>query len=362
MSIPQTTITFLGTASAVPGARHDTASFIINGKYLVDTGWYAAIRMLEYSFNPMDLEYLFFTHCHHDHYIGLPHLLFYLRMRRREFPDHPPLKIVGPAEDVEKVITLAHRFLQTDRFPELEQIPEIIPLNPGESYQTEAFRIDTCATIHPVQGLCYKFTDKASGAVLGFTGDSAYYPPIAEHLKGVTFLIHEASHGAENPEPGSSSGHSGALQAAAIAQTAEVHLLALIHCPEKHAQAALTAAQRIFSNTIFPADGQTVRLTANGAVSPQVESSWTNEIKSVNSSNEVVVIMRTFDITRTQYKVSKKAKQISKRQISAIRQAAENLEKKDVPANVIEAIARGTTDLSSRKTLFKYLQDTVNHA
>ena len=263
----QTKITFLGTSTVVPTARHDTASFIINGKYLVDTGWCAAIKMLEYEFTPMNLEYLFFTHCHHDHYIGLPHLLFYLRMRRSERPDRPPLKIVGPAEDTEKVITLARRFLQTDRFPDVEHIPDIIPLNPGESYQTEAFRIDTCATIHPVQGLCYKFTDKLSGAAFAFTGDTAYHPPIAEHVKGVSFLIHEASHGPENPKPGSSGGHSGAPQAAAIAQAAGVGLLALIHCPEKQSQAALVAAQRIFPNTIFPADGQTVTLTANGVIS-----------------------------------------------------------------------------------------------
>ena len=269
MANPQTTVTFLGTASAVPAAGHDTSSFVINGKYLVDTGWNAAIRMLEHGFTPVDLEYLFFTHCHHDHYLGLPHLLFYLSMRRREDPHRPPLKIVGPAEDTEEVVALAHRFLQTDRFPGLEQTPEIIPLNPGESYQTDAFRIDTCATIHPVQGLCYRFTDKKSGAVFAFTGDTAYHPPIATYVKGVSFLIHEASNGPENPRPKATSGHSGAPQAATIAQAAGVDLLALIHCPEKHAKRALAAAQRIFANTLFPADGQTFTLTAEGVTSAQ---------------------------------------------------------------------------------------------
>ncbi|MCZ6680945.1 MAG: MBL fold metallo-hydrolase [Candidatus Poribacteria bacterium] len=269
MTNSQTKVTFLGTASAVPTAGHDTASFIINGKYLVDTGWNAAIRMLEHGFNPMNLEYLFFTHCHHDHYLGLPHLLFYLRMRQRDRPDRPPLKVVGPAEDTEKVISLAHRFLQTDRFPQLERAPDIIPLTPGESYEEEAFHIDTSGTIHPVQGLCYKFTDKRSGAVFAFTGDTAYHAPIAEHVKGVPFLIHEASFGPDNPAPGSSSGHSGAPQAATIAQAAGVDLLALIHCSEQQSQAALVAARRIFPNTIFPADGQTVTLMADGVVSAQ---------------------------------------------------------------------------------------------
>jgi len=267
MDNPQTTVTFLGTSTVVPTARHDTASFMINGKYLVDTGWYATIKMLEYGFNPMELEYLFITHFHHDHYIGLPHLLFYLRMRRRERPDRPPLKIIGPAEDIEKVVELSRRFLQTDRFPDVECIPEIIPLNPGESYQEQAFQIDTCSTIHAVQGLCYKFTDSRSGGVFAFTGDTAYHPPIAEHIKGVPFLIHEASHGPENPKLDANTGHSGAPQAAAIAKAAGVDWLALIHCAEQSAQAALSAAQQTFPNTIFPDDGQTVTLNADGVVS-----------------------------------------------------------------------------------------------
>jgi ribonuclease Z len=263
---PQTKVTFLSTGSAVPEAGYDTVSFIINGKYLVDTGWYAAIKMLEYGFSPMGLEYLFITHCHHDHYIGLPHLLFYLSMRRRDYPDRLPLKIVGPAEDIERVVKSARFFLQTHRFPAIDYAPDIIPIQPGQSYQDQVFCIDTCTTIHPVQGLCYRFTDKYTQAVVSFTGDTAYHPSIADHVKGSHFLIHEASYGAENPKPGSSSGHSGAEQAASIAGDANVNLLALVHCQQNQAQSALTAAQKIFPNTIFPYDGQTVTITAENVI------------------------------------------------------------------------------------------------
>src|SRR3954447_15556987 len=98
---PQTTVTFLGTDAVVPEGGADTASFVINGKYLVDTGWYAVIKMRCYDLDPMDIEYLILTHCHHDHYLGLPHLLFYLAMRRSERPDRPKLKIIGPAGEIE---------------------------------------------------------------------------------------------------------------------------------------------------------------------------------------------------------------------------------------------------------------------
>ena len=34
--VPETTLCFLGTSTVVPEAGHDTASFVINGRYLVD--------------------------------------------------------------------------------------------------------------------------------------------------------------------------------------------------------------------------------------------------------------------------------------------------------------------------------------
>lgn len=257
----QTTVTFLGTEPVVPGPGRDTASFLINGKYLVDTGWYAVLRMKSFGFNPMDLETLMITHCHHDHYLGLPQILFYLRMRRRERPDRPPLQIIGPAEDIARVVALAQRFLQTERFPDLEYSPEILPLNPGDSYRTAAFHLTTCASVHPVQALTYRFTDQATGAQIAWTGDTAYAPHIADHVRGVDLLITEASHGPASPDPTSNpSLHSGAPDAARLALAAGVGRLALIHCPAEQAEAALVAARQIFPEAFFPGEGETVEV------------------------------------------------------------------------------------------------------
>ena len=255
-----TTITFLGTSTVTPGAGHDTASFLINGSILVDTGWYAAVKMLGYGFSPLDLDYLIFTHCHHDHYIGLPHILFYLRMRRNDRPDRVPLKIIGPAEDVQRVVDLSRAFLQVERFPDTDHVPEVFPLTPGEDMETDAFRLETCSTVHAVQGLCYRFTDRATGSVVGFTGDTAYHPPIADHLKGCSLIIHEASHGARNPEDARRTGHSSACDAAKIASHAGADRLALVHVREADAPQAVTEARKGFPGAFCPRDGETITL------------------------------------------------------------------------------------------------------
>ncbi len=99
-----TTLTFIGTDTCVPQSNNDTASFIVNGHCLVDCGWNAAINMGRYGHSPADLDYIFITHCHHDHYLGLAGVLFYRGLR---YPDMPQLKVVGPTEDIERVVELA---------------------------------------------------------------------------------------------------------------------------------------------------------------------------------------------------------------------------------------------------------------
>jgi len=256
----RTEVTFLGTDAVVPSCGGDTASFVINRKYLVDTGWYAVLKMGCYGIDPMQLEYLFLTHCHHDHYLGLPHLLFYLAMRASERPDRAPLKIIGPKEDLIPVVRLAQQFLQMERFAPVRYEPECIPLTPGETWDDPDFTLATCASVHPVPGLCYRFTDKHTGHIVAFTGDTAYDPAIVQHVQGASLLVHEASYGASPAPPSNTSLHSGAPDAARVAREAGVQRLALVHCPRPKQADALKAAQSLFPNTIWPADGETLLL------------------------------------------------------------------------------------------------------
>ena len=258
-SADRTEVLFLGTDSVVPTCGHDTASFIINRQYLVDTGWSAALRMQCWGVSPLDIEYLFLTHCHHDHYLSLPQLLFYHAMRASEKKlGAGPLKIVGPVEDLERVVALSMQFLQPDQFPPVRYEPKLIPLAPGGTYETAEFKIRVCRAPHPVPALCYRFEDKRTDQIVTFTGDTAYDPAIVEHARGSSLLIHEASYG-ENAAPANNPWlHSGAPEAARVAMKANVSKLALVHCSESRQHAALTAAQAIFANTIWPADGDTV--------------------------------------------------------------------------------------------------------
>ncbi len=249
----KTKITFLGTSGATPENGNDTASFVINDKYLVDTGWNVVMNLMSVGINPRDIQYVIFTHFHHDHYMSLPALLYFLISGKSQ-----NLKIIGPAEELEHIVTLSLAFLQRERYFEDSIIPELIPLRPGECYETSEFKLDACAALHPVPALCYRYQDKRNEQFFSFTGDTAYYPPIIEHVRNSALLIHEESLGPTEANPDSNDYlHSGSVDAARIAEQAGVGKLLLVHGPLMKASDSVEAAKKHFSREVeWPGTGQ----------------------------------------------------------------------------------------------------------
>lgn len=254
----RTTVTFLGTSALIPGPGHDTTSFVINGKYLVDTGWYAALKMLNYGLSPLDIEYLFVTHWHRDHSVGLPQLIFYRRAAAGQgMGDLKPLPIVGPPARMDEVITGMLAFLM---YTDEEKLLTRIRLEPGQSFETDAFHLATCANRHTLDGLVCRFTDKATGAVIAFTGDTAWRPPIIDLVRGADLLIHDATYGPEREGDRPIIQHSGAPEAAEVAQAAGVKRLALVHSSPDRQALAVAKAKEVFPNSFWPQDGETVEV------------------------------------------------------------------------------------------------------
>lgn len=260
----QTRLTFLGTSTANPGAGEDTACFIINGTLLIDCGFNAALNMQKYEYAATKVETLFITHFHHDHYMGLPALLFSRGMRSRELANRPPLQIVGPADDLAVVVELSRQFLQADRFPVVWPKVELHPLEPGQTYETAQFKIETVKALHPVTGFCSRYTDKTTSVVIAFSGDTNPNPALAKLARGADVLIHEASVGPTTPDDKIGKDHSRAVDAARTAKEAGVKQLILIHLPARQKEASLAAAQKIFAQTVVAVEGQSVVLPRTG--------------------------------------------------------------------------------------------------
>lgn len=241
-------VTFVGTSSCTPDVGSDTASFVINDRHLVDTGWCAVLRMREYGIDPLGLASVVLTHFHHDHYMGLVQLLFYATTRGRHGAVAHPLHVIGPEAHLARVFHAALDFLQLSRFPELEVNHALMPLRAGQGFELDGLQWETFAARHvsgkgaPEEALCYKVTEPATGVRIAFTGDTSFHPPIAGFARGVRLLIHDVA-------------HTSARDAATIARTAEVERLLLIHYAQSEAASLLAAAREVFPRSFLAGDG-----------------------------------------------------------------------------------------------------------
>src|SRR5215470_9069154 len=88
-------LTFLGTSASVPTAARGTSAMLIargGARWLVDCGEGTQRQFLRSGLGLVDLDAVFLTHLHGDHYLGLPGLLKTYALRGRE----RPLPVIGP--------------------------------------------------------------------------------------------------------------------------------------------------------------------------------------------------------------------------------------------------------------------------
>lgn len=222
-----TTIKFFGTTACMFDKNDDTPCFLINNKYLFDTGWALVNNLVNCDIVPADIKYLFFTHMHHDHYIALPQILFYYLQSGASLEQ---LKIIGPKADVKRIAEKALNFIEAKKFWNTN-IPEVIELCGGDTYETEDMVFETVSSIHGVEGLCYRITDKATGKVIAATGDTAKNEKLPKLFKNCDLLIHEVSLGMDMEilNTGVNHGHSTVQNAVSLANEVNARSLFFVH-------------------------------------------------------------------------------------------------------------------------------------
>ena len=251
-----TFITVLGSSGCRYDYGNDAASYLINNRVIVDTGWNLVENLLDLKLNPTDFKTVLFTHFHHDHYLALPQFLFYYLNEGKSLGE---LTLIGPS-DLNTVVNLAMNFLQVSRFYENAGEPKCIEIKSGENITlgSENLFIEAHKSVHPVDGRYYRVTDTVTGAKIGLAGDTAYNPDEAVFFKDCSLLLHECSLGGRHTGDNSYL-HSDAEEAAAVAAEAGVKKLALVHYPARIREECYSAAKGKFSGEILtPVKGDVI--------------------------------------------------------------------------------------------------------
>ncbi|HKU57238.1 MAG TPA: ribonuclease Z [Gaiellaceae bacterium] len=290
-------VVFLGTAGSMPTAQRGPAALLVrrgSERLLFDCGEGTQRQLQRSAIGLPDLQEIFFTHFHADHFLGLPGMLKTFALRGR---DETPLTAYGPRGLVELFKRLR---------PFVGRLPyplAPVELEAGETLERGDYSIKPFAVEHGADALGYAIVEQerpgrfdvaaadelgvpdgpargrlqagesvtldsgrvvSPGEVLGearpgrklvLTGDTAPSPLVVQAAHGADLLVHEASFLAEEAERARETMHSTAADAAEVARLARVRLLALTHVsPRYFGPELVDEARGVFPETVVPRD------------------------------------------------------------------------------------------------------------
>ena len=286
-------VVFLGTAASAPTAqRSPTALLVRRGgdRLLFDCAEGTQRQLMRSTIGLPDLEEIFFTHFHADHYLGLPGMLKTFALRQREVP----LTLYGPPG-----LSELYRTLGRDRRPadlrraarggaarrvararaatgsSSSRCTTVSPRSATSSPRTSARASSTrtpptrsAIPFGPERGALQRgesitlddgrvlTPDAVVGAArpgrrIVVPGDTAPVETVRVLAEGADVLIHEATFLEDERDRAEDTLHSTALQAAEIARDAGVRLLALTHVsPRYFGPELVREAQEVFEATV----------------------------------------------------------------------------------------------------------------
>jgi len=294
-------VTILGNNSAIPAFdRHPTAQVVtMNDQlFLFDCGEGTQMQFSTYKIKRSRINHIFISHLHGDHYFGLIGLLTSYSLLSRTTDLHlyapEPLKKILDLQLEAASTTLcyplhfhpikADGILVDDKkftvecFSTKHRIPcwgfivrekkNLRKINKEEITKHDipaAFydRLKQGEDYTSKEGFLLKnetVTIPASPAKsYAFAADTVYFEEIAEKVKGVTMLYHEATYLKDQEQRAAERFHSTTVQAATIAQKAGVEKLLLGHFSSKYdvLDEFLNEAIEVFPNTQLAIEGAT---------------------------------------------------------------------------------------------------------
>ena len=296
----------LGCGSAKPSVRHLPSCQAIEyrGKLmLVDCGEGAQLSICRQHLNFSRLTDVFISHLHGDHLLGLPGLLSTLSLHGKGGKVRVHI--------FEKGARLMHEILSTVGHETSFEIEYDI-LDPNGThviYEDNALTVKSFPLYHSVPCLGFRFDEKpkprhlrgdmakfleipvrelagikagadfvrADGTVFtndrlttpadpsasyAYCSDTMFNPAVAESVRGVDLLYHEATYGDELAVKGAERGHSTASEAAEIARLAGAKRLLIGHYSSRYndTDELLQQARAVFPDTIAATEDMKIDL------------------------------------------------------------------------------------------------------
>jgi ribonuclease Z len=290
-------VVFAGTAGSVPTARRGLPATLVRrggDRILVDCGE-GTQRQLIRSVGLADLDDVFLTHLHVDHWLGLPGMVKTFELRDRD----RPLTVHGPRGTRDAVESLRRHVLGRVRFG-----LRVVELEEWEDVRRDGYTISAVPVRHRTTALGYVIAEDdrpgrfdaglarergvtpgpdfgrlQRGETVGgvrpeevvgaprpgrkvvLSGDTAPCETLRVAAHGADLLVHEATFTEDERDRARETLHSTAAQAARLAAEAEVRLLALTHLSTRYGGREIREeARAIFADAVVPRDFDVVEV------------------------------------------------------------------------------------------------------
>lgn len=299
-------VTILGSSSATPIYNRNPTSQLLNLNdryYLIDCGEGTQIQLLRNGIKAQRIDYIFISHLHGDHYLGLVGLLSSLHLNGRV----KPMTIFGPPE-LQEILEIQFKYSQTNLKyslvfkPTQTDTPELI-------FENNDLKVETIILDHRIPCTGFKFSQKKrlrkilkdkveklnipveyiplikrgfdytdkSGNVYpardlttepdepksyAYCSDTANSMTYLEQIKGVDTLYHEATFLHNMLDRAKETFHTTALEAGEIALKAGVKQLLLGHFSARYRELEpiLEEAKSVFPNAKLAIEGVTFQI------------------------------------------------------------------------------------------------------
>jgi ribonuclease Z len=282
---------FAGTAGSVPTPKRGLPALLLRAggeRILLDCGEGTQHQLLR-SVGLPDVDAVFITHLHLDHWLGLPGMIKTFDMRARE----RPLEVYGPPGLIALYNQVLRPVIGRTGYP-----LEVIELEQHEEVRFAGFEIAGFPVKHRVEAFGYAFVEDARpgrfdveaaralgvtegpdfgrlqrgetvdgvtpeqvvgedrpGRRIVYSGDTMPVQTVEVYAHNADVLVHEATFCEDERDRARETGHTTARQAAQLARDAGVKLLALTHLSTRYFPREIREeARTVFDNTVVPRD------------------------------------------------------------------------------------------------------------
>jgi ribonuclease BN (tRNA processing enzyme) len=196
-------LVLLGTAGGPPihsYKRTPSANLIEynNSSFVIDTGYGATFKLLDAGIALPSIKNIFITHHHSDHNLELGPLLYNTWVAGLS----TPVEVYAPAG----LKSLLNSYWESNRFdieiriidegrPDIRKLVTAHEYTEGAIISNPDFEATALRNIHPPVSESYALKFKLGDKLIVFSGDTTYYPALAEFAEGADYLIHEVMYG-----------------------------------------------------------------------------------------------------------------------------------------------------------------------